>query len=311
MGDAPARQSEKPKETGSPVLTRVEDQPTSKDVPTPVGEKSGINSGATADVDLNQWNKDARVQMGLLDERVNYGKPMGADVERDYRKLIDTFEPKDREQTSDERVAAIVGRTRMMTFFDAAGDRAKFADMAVDTASKYPSAFTDRNFSKMCANNDMQENPQFKKILDSDSTNRDRFDQAAPLKRGEQARVDARIDEMQGFDVKMLGDRSEAFKDYWNLIDEHEKPGSTKADRQIASAARMRVIHHMNDGRESPSAILDVMKDSMEKYPRLTNINQFVAIAAEAGATSDPAWMESFRNVGGPERKFYGYKPEK
>lgn len=250
-------------------------------------------------------------RMDDLDSKVAFGQRIGADVEKQYRALIGSHEQEP--QSEADKSLAIAGRMRMMDAFATSGDRTKLTEMAVETATKYPEVFNHRLFLSMTAGADLQTNPQFKALLDSASPDaKARFAGMSELRESEKKQVAEAVKKMDDLDEYMFDPArvQDGLNAYWNLVDEHEGPRQTKADRNIASAGRMRIIDQMSSSGADPTTMLETMRASMNMYPELSGYRRFMAIAADAGAINNSGWMTAFTKNGGDVSKLKGFQHE-
>lgn len=250
-------------------------------------------------------------RMDDLDAKVAFGQRMGADVERQYRALIGSHEQEP--QSDADKSLAIAGRMRMMDAFANGGDRNKLAEMAVETATKYPEVFNSRLFLSMTAGADLQTNPQFKGLLNSASPEAQaRFADMSQLREGEKKQVAEALGRMDEIDEVMFDPAKvqDGLDAYWNLVDEHEGTRQSRADRHIASAGRMRIIDSMSSSGAAPATMLETMRASMNMYPELAGNRRFLALAADAGAVNNADWMAAFTKNGGDVGRLKGFQSD-
>lgn len=271
--------------TNQSAITVLDVEP----VPAAGGDSAGA-PGTTAD----QYVKSEVKAMDELSDKVNPGYRMGADVEAQYKGLLAKYEGEP--QSAEDRELAVAARTRMLDHYHSGGDNTKFAQMAIETAQKYPEVLTHRMFQSMAAAALLDKNPQFRELMASQAPEqRGRFESFVKLRPHEESRVAEAVKQMDNID----NDPATAEDGYRDVIAGAEVRGQTRADRIVASAARMRLTETMFDGGRDRVETLNFMQESVNRYPELAQYRRFVAIANGLGASQYPGWVDSFSRAGG------------
>ena len=259
---------------------------------------SGGDSVGSAAATVDDPIKSELKVMDGLDEKVNPGYRMGADVEAQYKGLIARHEGQP--QSDADRELAVAGRVRMMDHYNSGGDNTKFAQLAIETAQKYPEVLNHRVFQSLAAGGLLDKNPQFSELMaNAPPEQRARFESFVKLRPQEEERVAAAVKQMDAID-----ENPDAEDGYRDIIASAEgRGGQSRADRMVAGAARMRLTETMFEGGKDRVETLNFMQESVNRYPELAQYRRFVAIANGLGASQYPGWVDSFTKAGGdPDR---------
>lgn len=251
--------------------------------------------------DMNDPYTRELAKMTALDDRVNIGFKMAPSVESEYRNLIASHEQQPQSQS--DRDLAIAGRMRMLEHFNAAGDSPKVLQMATETARLYPEVFSQHRFDVIASNNFLTANPEFFELLKNATDEQKAVYQRAARKSDRDVEwLNATRGMMNHYDELMSNPETHdaGLREYWKLVNgsEHQKP-QDRGDREVAGKARLRILDHMDKDGVDKAETMQVMIESMTRYPELLAQPRFMSIARNLDAGQNAAWVAAYRNAGG------------
>lgn len=241
------------------------------------------------------------VRMDILDSRINCGYPMGADVEKEYRAIIDSHEQSP--QTEADRKLALEGRTRMLEHYLAAGDSIKVLQTAIETAQLYPEAFSQSRFLKVAADSFLSMNPTFKEMLQNAPPEQiEMYKRMVAATPWELEWSQKASEMMRGFADKVRNPdtHEEGLNEYRRFIaqSEHVNP-QDRGDRRMAGRARLELLAHLQrDGADS-NEIRQLAVDTFRKYPEYVSHEWMTEVAQLNNFANDAAFVKAYIQAGG------------
>lgn len=121
----------------------------------------------------------------------------------------------------------------------------------------------------------------------------------------EQAQIKTAVDSMDTLDAKINPGRTMSpavEKDYKKLVGDHEQAPQSSADKEIAIAARTRMLEHQRDAGDRDKAVQS-LTELMTKYPETKSHKATLLTAAHFDLAKDPTFEQAFAGANSKDRQ--------